>query len=330
MNKGHLKILAGTAAALIAFLIVMQMSNRDSGPDNARLFPGLKAQVNDIAIVTITRAADETPTVIRRASGTWVIASRDDYPIDIGKLREFLLQITDAKILERKTSNPDLYAQLGVQDPAIDGSKGARVQVSGEGVAYDFIVGNVAQPGYRYVRKFDDSQSWLIDKDPRLPRSAAEWLVKDIIDVNSTDVRSVTITHPDGEKIRISKESADTANFDVADIPDGRELSYSTVANSIAGALSALTLDDVRKSGEAGGESVSATFESFDGRRFVVLVTKDDDENWITVTPSPVGDATADEAAINDRLAGWQFRIADYKANQLTRRWDDILKAEAE
>ena len=330
MNKGQLKILAGTAAALIAFLIVMQMSNRDSAPDNERLFPGLKAQVNDIATVAITRAGEESPTVISRASGTWVIASRDDYPIDIGKLREFLLQITDAKILERKTSNPDLYAQLGVQDPAIDGSKGARVQVSGEGFAYDFIVGNVAQPGYRYVRNFDDSQSWLIDKDPRLPRSAAEWLIKDIIDVNSTDVRSVTITHPDGEEIRISKESADTANFDVADIPDGRELSYSTVANSIAGALSALTLDDVRKSGEAGAESVSATFESFDGRRFVVLVTKDDDENWITVTPSPVGDAAADAAAINDRLAGWQFRIADYKANQLTRRWDDILKAEAE
>jgi hypothetical protein len=33
---------------------------------------------------------------------------------------------------------------------------------------------------------------------------------------------------------------------------------------------------------------------------------------------------------IIERTSGWQFRIADYKANLLVRRWDDILKAKPE
>jgi hypothetical protein len=39
---------------------------------------------------------------------------------------------------------------------------------------------------------------------------------------------------------------------------------------------------------------------------------------------------TAEEEAnsINARHAGWQYRVPDYKANLLARRWADILKAD--
>jgi hypothetical protein len=37
-------------------------------------------------------------------------------------------------------------------------------------------------------------------------------------------------------------------------------------------------------------------------------------------------DDAGDAEEINARIAGWQFRIADYKANLLNRRWEDILK----
>ena len=33
--------------------------------------------------------------------------------------------------------------------------------------------------------------------------------------------------------------------------------------------------------------------------------------------------------AIQARTNSWAYRIADYKANLLTRRWVDILKAES-
>lgn len=330
MNRHNLKFLAGAAGALIALLIAVQLGKRDAVPDNELLFPELRDRINDVTTLTITRAGDESPTVISKSSDNWVITSRDDYPADTGKLKQLMLQISAAKIIERKTSNPELHGRLGLRDPAIDGSKGTRLQVAGADLNYDVVVGNVAQPGSRYVRKFEDAQSWLIDEDPDVPDSTAEWMVKDIVDLKSGDVRSVTIVHADGEEIRIGRESAEVTDFDVADIPDGRELSYATVANGIAGALAALKLDDVRKGGAIEENSVSTIFETFAGERVVVLTNKEDGGSWISVSAAPGEDPEGIAASVNERTAGWQFKIADYKANQLTRRWDDILKAETE
>lgn len=325
MTGKNLKVLAAIAIALIALVTVMQFPDDNSISNGDLLFPGLKADINSIDRVTVTRAGDGGVTEISKQSDAWVIASRDGYPVSVGTLRQLLLQLADAKLIEQKTSNPDRYSQLGVDGPDNEGSKGLKLTISGPDVNYELIVGNVAQPGYRYVRIADESQSWLIDKDPEVPDSVGDWLVKDIVDIKSADIRSVAIRHADGEEIRISKETAESTDFDVVDIPDGRELSYATVANGIAGVLSALTLDDVRKDTGSGAKTVTTTFEKFDGMSIDVVTEKTDDESWITVQASG-----GDSADAYDRLQGWQFRIPQYKANQLTRRWEDILKAEAE
>lgn len=323
MNKKSLKMLAALAIALIAILTLMQFRGDDSISNGELLFPDLKSDINSIGSLTITRADDATE--ITRDTEAWIISSRDGYPVNVGKLRQLLLQIADAKRIEQKTSNPDRYHQLGVRNPDIEGSKGVRLTLSGPDVGYEVIVGNLAQTGYRYVRIADDAQSWLIDQDPEIPDSVGDWLVKDIVDIKSADIRSVTIQHADGEEIRISKESAESTDFDVTDIPDGRELSYATVANGIAGVLNALTLDDVRKPTESEAETASTTFEKFDGTSIVVVTEKSDGEAWITL--QAMGD---DSTGTYERLAGWQFKIPEYKANQLTRRWEDILKAETD
>src|SRR5690606_440600 len=136
------------------------------------------------------------------------------------------------------------------------------------------------------------------------------WLVRDITDLAAARVQSVTIRHADGATIRIRKDSEDAANFTVEDIPEGRELSYASVANSIAAALDNLTLDDVRRAGdaapatadtpdpagagsdeagadagEASGdeapEAVTTVFRTFDGLKVTVDSTGTDGETWI-------------------------------------------------
>ena len=329
MNSKNLKILAAIAIVLIAIVTVMQFRGDDSISSGDLLFPDLKSNINSIDSVTVTRAGTDGITEINKDSDSWTIASRDGYPVSVGALRQLLLQLADAKLVEQKTSSPDRYHQLGVREPNIEGSKGVRLTLSGPEVGYELIVGNMAQTGYRYVRIADDAQSWLIDQDPRIPDSVGDWLVKDIIDIKSADIRSVTIHHADGEEIRISKESAESTDFDVVDIPDGRELSYATVANGIANVLNALTLDDVRKAAESNAGTVTTTFESFDGSTIVVVTDNSDTDSWISITASRNAEGSPG-AEIMDRVAGWQFKIPEYKANQLTRRWADILKAEAE
>lgn len=349
MTRSNLKILAIACVALVLVLIALQTNDDDTSAGGRLLFPELESDINEITSVTVTRSGDEEPTVIRRQADKWIVASRNDYTADVGKLRQLLLALADAKIVERKTSNAEYYGQLGVDDPAMEDSQGVLLELQGAEADYKLIVGNAAQAGYRYVRIADDSQSWLIDKNPQIPASAGDWLLGNIVDIKSAAVRSVTISHPDGEEIRIGRESAETSDFDVLNIPDGRELSYDTVANGIAGALNALNLDDVRKGDAFEADVVTTTFDTFDGTRIVVETMKSDDGNWISlraiaddqdVAAEGVaedgekieGEAAVDvesAAEINARVEGWQYRIPEYKANQLTRRFEDILKAES-
>ena len=351
MNKSNLRILAAVSIALVLILFALQLNHEDSSTNGRLLLPELKSHVNDIDSLTVTRAGDDGAIKIVKQDENWVIASRDNYPADIGKLRELLLALTDAKIVEQKTANPEFYDQLGLRDPEVEGSKGTRIELHGAGEEYELIIGNAAQAGFRYVRTGDDPQSWLIDKNPDIPASTGEWLVRNIIDVKAADIRSVTISHPDGEEIRIEKPNAEGTGFEVTNLPAGRELTYATVTNSTTGVLSTLTLDDVRKAGKVPADAVTTTFETFDGTRIVVETEKSGDESWISLQATALesGDAAANEAeaqesdsdddaedqvesvdAINARVMGWQFKIPQYKANQLTRRWDDILKAETE
>ena len=329
MNRRNVSILAAVLAGLVLLLFVLQAGNDDTSAGGDLLFPQLKEQINDITAVTITRHGEDAPTTISRSADGWTVASRDGYAADVGKLRELLLALADARRVEQKTANAELYDRLGVRDPASDGSKGILLELEGASSAYRLIVGNTAQGGYRYVRIADDPQSWLIDKNPNVPDSPGAWLERNIVDIKAAAVRSVTIRHPDGEEIRVGKESADATDFDVLNVPDGRELSYATVANSIAGALNALSLDDVRQAGERSADAVTTTFDTFDGVRIVVSTVHEEDEYWISLEAAEAGDSgeTAESvASINARVAGWEYRIPEYKANQLTRRFDDILK----
>lgn len=327
MNRRSLKTLAAVCIALVLILIVIQLDN-DESADGGLLLPNLKSDINDIDSVTITRAGEDGTTVIEKRQDHWTIASREDYPADIGKLRELLLALADARIVEQKTANPDLHDQLGLRDPEAEGSQGVRLELSGAGHPYALIIGNVAQTGTRYVRRADESQSWLIDQNPVIPNSTGDWLKREIVDFKAADIRAVTISHPDGEEIRIERTSDEESDFAVSNIPDGRELSYATVTNSITGVLSALTLEDVRKAAAPSDEAVTTTFDTVDDGHIVVRTEKTDDEAWIALEVSP--EDAESLAAVRARVNGWQFRIPQYKANQLTRRWDDILKAEEE
>lgn len=327
MRSNHLKTLAILLVVLIVGLAALTYSKRlGDGFAGELLFPVLKSQINDITQVTIKKAG-ETAT-IRNVSGKWVLAERQDYPIDTGKLRQLLLTLGNAKKLEEKTSNPDMYERLGVEDSAAD-SQGAEIRIEGPDSENSMILGNLAQRSYRYARIAGEEKSWLIDQNPTIPSGVGGWLLKEVVDINASRIKAVEIVHNDGETIRIEKESSEASAFEVLDIPDGRELSYAGVANGIAGALSGLNLEDVAAASEAERDGGYATtvFTTFDGLEITVGSFVVEENSWVTVSAHGE-DAASDEAAkIKERLNGWAFQLQNYKADQLRRRWDDILKA---
>ncbi len=353
MNKSTLRNLLIVLFALVAIVLGLELAqDRPSTASGDLLYPQLKSQINEVENV-IVESPGEPPVNIVAEDGAWVVVERGRYPASVGKIREVLLAVADARILEQKTANPDRYAALGVRDPDAEGSEGVRLTIRGGEADYALIVGKLNQGSNRYVRVADDSQSLLIDKDPALPETAGGWLRNELLNVPGSEVKAAEIRHADGERIRIAKSTAEDNDFSVVDIPDDRELSYATVANGIGSVLANLTLEDVRP--DAGGEAASvALFDTFDGRRITVSVFREADDAWVAIdaSASPLAPSDADETAadvgqetealgddagagaaealgtLNERTSGWQYKLPDFKTNQLTRRWEDILKTE--
>ena len=343
MTRKNVQVLLAIVVALILTIFAVETTDDPSSISQGQpLLPGFSEQANEAQRVRVL-FSDADPLAIRREAGNWVISARDDYLADLGKLRQFILALAEARVIEEKTSNPDLYEKLGVNDPE-DGGSGAKVSVSGEGFSYTVILGDSAQGNHRYVRLADEQSSYLIDKDPDLSQEIGDWLQPDILDIDSKRIRTVSIEHDNGEKITIEKSAEELTDFTALDIPEGRELSYATIGNGIAGALKQLELDDVRKARE-GAPVTSAVFETWGGLRIRAAVSTDNDESWVAFaaeeTPvesdtEPPDDPGAqalkvdeDESAadINARVSGWQYRLPDHKKNLLVRRWEDILKS---
>jgi hypothetical protein len=353
MSKRTVAILTGALVVLLALVILGQRTPGTVGTGSA-LVPDLEAALGDLERVTVAKANGETVATLEKRPDNWVVADKHGYVANAAKLRQALTALAEARILEQKTANPELHSRLGVEDVTGADAAGISVALSAPGRTLPTIIlGNAEGSRYRYARRADEAQSYLIDRNPDVPRTAAQWVDSLIVDVRGDRVREVTITHPDGEVVRISKASSELANFEVADVPNGRELSYPGVANVVGNALRELNLEDVEPASAPAEQPTNVEYRTFDGLVVRVTGIERNDENWITLeasvdaaqaaaTPAapaegaaaegaaaatPPADPNAEAARINAKVAGWRYKIAGFQYDQMTRRMADLLKA---
>lgn len=342
MTSKTVQILAATIVGLILLLLVTRSDDdSDAIVSGGRLLPDFEAVANDVTAVSISRSDESGNLQIRRDNDSWVVTERDDYPADIGKIRQLIIALADAEIVEEKTANPENYDRLGVADPDTGGS-GAEIVVSGDGFSHSVILGDVAQGNFRYARATDNQTSYLVDQNPDLPTAVGDWLTGDLLDLTAARVRRVSISHAGGEMIVIEKSEEAQTDFAVLDIPDGRELSHASVANSIGGALTSLTLADARAATDD-TPTTTVVFETWDGLTISAGIVAEGDNAWVAFsahTAPVVSDEASEDTEtttvelpsvdeadeINSRLSGWQYQLAVYKKDMLVRRWDDILE----
>lgn len=350
MNNRSLLIVASIALILVVLVVFTQPRQETSTAGTGLLLADLEGSLNDIDEIRIVKAASETVATLMRSDAGWSVAERDGYPADVGVIREALLALAEARNIENKTSNPDYYDRLGVEPIDSETASGIAVTIARAGTSLPTIIlGANVGTSYRYARRADEDLSLLIDRDPEVPRETGQWLVADILDVRGTRVQAVTITHADGESVAISKANRDQANFDVADVPEDRELQYPGVANVIGNALRELKLEDVRRLDANWEPVVTTQFKTFDGLVITARGFALDEESWLSFEAGfdpqqavdfgteaveesldavDTGPDPREEAErINSRTAGWAYRIPSFQYDQMTRQMADLLKA---
>lgn len=269
MNRRTLTTLAVVAAALLAVVLLARLDPARDGSAGALHAAGLAERLDDLQSLRVTVAGNEVIVTIERGDSVWVVAERGGHPADFERFRDNLRALSEARRVERKTAIPEMYPRLGVEDVSAPEADGFLLELTyGDKHAPDrFIVGNRAGAGMVYMRTVGEEQSWMVSADFDLSDQTRDWVDRDIIDLRSSEVRRVALDRgPDGV-LEIARVNRDDINFTPANIPEGRELSYGSVANSIGSALSNVEANDVRRAGEVAGlpQALQARYETFDG-----------------------------------------------------------------
>lgn len=289
MTSRKLSILA--LVALIAIVAGLWLGGRQNSPpsiESAALYPDLKKELDAVTAVRFVKPGGTPALEVKRGEGGWTVTDRHNYPADEAKLRKLITSLTDAKVLEEKTSNPESYKALGVEDISDAAAGGVQLEVDGPKQPVKLIVGKQAQGAQsQYVRRAGEPKSWLVNKSVDTSSSADQWLRKEVIDVSADRVQSAEVTIGTGKPYSAVKKTRADADFAVEGLPKGKELSSPSAADNFATALAGLTLSDVKPAAEVTDQpSARATIKTFDGLVTEATGWKKDDKHFIALKTS--------------------------------------------
>ncbi|HEX7914662.1 DUF4340 domain-containing protein [Rudaea sp.] len=341
MNTKTLSALAVVAVIALGAAIWINSANAPVSEESAKdklLLPSLRDDLNKVDAFALSGAGGKALVTLKRSGEGWQVAERSGYPADIGKLREFLYRLADAKVLDTKTASPKRYAELGVEDPIDPKAQSVLVTLGGLQGLPKLIVGlyNGQGGGGTFVRREGEAQSLLASGTLLAEKDPAAWINKDLIDIDAAKIKQVTLTGADGKTLRVYKEQPTDANFRIADLPKGREPASDFVANGMGSGLSNLRADDVAAAKDASvpEKPYKARYLGFDGSVVDVIAWETDGKARVQLAASNDAaqlDAGIAAAQASDKAA-YETAVAAAKLKAVEAKGDDaaIAKAEAD
>lgn len=329
-TRGYLILICvATALALLAGLAYMSTRSGPGAAASDRLFPDLLARINEVASVEVNGPAGKVR--VTRQGDAWVLPDKTGVAAVEARVRPIIFALAELVPGEPKTSNPDLYARISVEEPG-EGSTSTLLTLSdasGQTMA-SLILGKTAwisSKQMRYVRKSGDAQSWLIEFKPDTSLDATVWAEKTLARVDGSRVQRVVIRQPSGEEMRLSKETPEQGNYDVAPLPEGRTLRSEGVADPLARGLQQLNFEDVRAGGASlEGLVTTIIFQTFDGLTVTMRVVDEEGSNWATLTAEGEQVEKPEELAeLQRRFAGREFKLPTWAFNNLNKRMIDMI-----
>jgi hypothetical protein len=353
MNPRRLLILG--VVTFVAIAAAIWLAGQRSAPAMAAdtpLYADLKTQLDAIKAIRIFKAGDERVVELLRGEHGWTVTERSGYPADAAQIRKLVSALAQAKTIEEKTSNPDSYATLGVQDLSNAKTTGIRVELEGTATPIKVIIGKQAAGGKSsYARRAGEPKSWLVSQIIEAPASVDAWLSKDIFSIAADRIQSATIKADAATFYSAAKAARADANFTVDKLPRGKSLSSPQAANILATSLSSLALTDVQPAASVASTPAvtHATYRTFDGLVVDVDGWKRNDKHYIAVktafdaelakrfavatapaadkkpaTPAPTPDVSTEAQMLSTKVGNWVYEIPQYKFDAIFKPLDEL------
>jgi hypothetical protein len=325
-------LLTGAAVSAAAAGVSIATGNRglSQPPPAGRAVPGLADKLGDVARMRISRGAMTINFTVM--SGHWGVVEKGNYPAAEERVRKLLVGLAELELVEPKSDRAELLPRLDLDDPASGKSTLVAVQDKSGASLGELIIGRRrpssldANPGGDaglYVRKGNTDQAWLARGSVDVSGDLLAWLDRRIVDLPAERVATIVLTGPDGAAVVLTRTAPDAA-FMVEGSPNAPD--PKTVA-TLAGALTALDLDDVEPAAKQAipvEGAATAAFTGFDGVIVGARLSPPGAADRVALDATGSGDAAAKAAALSAKLARWSYRIPAERAKLLRTTLADL------
>jgi hypothetical protein len=333
-----LVLLAATAVSVAAAGYAVLSESRIQAPKaagGAPVFGSLLARANDVQTATIASASGKF-TIAHKGDG-WVLVEKDGYPVAADKLRQLVAGLADLRLLEAKTDQPDRHARLEVEDITAKDAKSKQVTLAGaDGKPLaDLIVGKQNYTADLnglhgvYVRRPGEAQAWLAQGSVEVPTAATDWIDRTVVDLGADKIQRLQFEPTGAPAVTVSKADKAAPDYTLAPLPEGKSADPDAVKR-LTQVFAAVSLDDVRADKDTDKAVKAGTAEAgtFDGLTLKAELLAMDGGTWLRLKALAADGsaAAADAKAINDRVAGWLFKLPQFKVGLLQPRIDEFLK----
>lgn len=355
VSKVVLFALIAIALATVAWFV--KEKRETSSVALTDVYPGMLEKINSVAMIEALYKGE--PMTLTFKDNQWLMKERNNYRVSTDQVKRFLRGFAEMRRLEPKTADPEKYIQLDLDDPSNKDSNafGLKLKDADGAVLADVVMGKdrsaTADSDMRevYLRMIDDPKTWLVESDIRILRNQIQWLETIIMAMHRDRIEQIFIDH-DGsdDDVLIKRKTVASTDYELADIPEGKEITFGFELKDIATAFASLDFEDVIVDEgvdyDAPG-SIRITLDSFDGMRVVTMIGLKDGEQWAKLQAADSGrhsvkgeegteqlldkEALAKEIELsNKHWKGWAYKVRGFKLENITQKKATLLKEEGE
>src|ERR1051326_6662237 len=262
---------ARLAAILVVLLVVVgggallyQYQEASQRPANSdTLGRPLLKDLKAAEVASIRIVEPKGTLTVRQKDDRWVLPERGDFPADVAKVRDFVVQALSLKV--------------GQSEPIGDKDR-ARLNLGRKYLRREADTPDKARADGRFVALPGEPKMVYVVSDPlaQATTKSSDWIDRTSFKVEK--VKTLEVRYPEGGGYRIERDG-DNADWRLAGARPDEKLEV-TKANAASYSLGLLELADVAPPGTTLEQPVSIQASSFDGLTYAIRVGKLQGDNY--------------------------------------------------
>ena len=322
--------MATSAIAAIAYIVLLSTdSNQENAKQRNLLFPDLFNVLDKVDKIEFLK--NDNKLIVKKIEGEWVVESADNYPAKVATIKKFLLDLTEIRTIDIKTTDPSQYRNLAVNHIGEEGQDRFQITISieqGKEIVKFIIKEKFHSDNRTFIKKVGQKEVFETQGALFLSADKIKWLNADIINLSSNAIKRITVKHLD-ENFTLVRLDESSIQFKIDGLDENLIEKSPTFTSGISAFLESLKFNDVKRKEiiKDSKKLVSITFKTTDGEE--IRVQDFETVSGIFTEFNIAKDLSLETNSIftnADLIQKFVFKLPKYKRRLLDRKLSDLTK----